>query len=1161
MARRECGGAAGVGCGVRAALTVNGHARTLAIAIAAVALASAATALWLFPRALPILALEQKVTRDIALARADSFFRAHELAPTGARTTVRFQGNDSLRVFVELAGGGHDSLSVLVRGKDVAPFLWSVRAFAPGNPREARVHFAPDGRLVAFSRTLAESDKRPEISADSGRRLAEQVLGKWIDDRADRWRLVTSSYDTKKTSGRIDRTYTFERVDRRIGGAPIRIDVVVAGDLPVRARPYVEIPESFRRRYGEMRSANQLLSLIASLGILAVAILGVVFLSRSARAQSVRWREPLIVGTVIGALTVAAGLNEMPGSWYGYDTAVSPVVFQLMIGMGAAAAGALTGLVTALTLAAAESTTRHAFPQHLDWWKLWRYRGTTEVAAQVAGGYAAACVAFAYVAVFYLATRTLLGWWVPSELLDDPNQIASPLPWISGIATSLNAGVWEEALFRALPLSILFLWAGGRPARRRWMAAGVVVSALIFGFAHSDYASWPPYSRGVEIFLDACFWAVLFLHFGILVTIVAHFVYNLVLFGLFAASGSATEYRISAAIILLALLAPALAVAWRWVRQGRLTTVPDDARFAAWTPGANEELLDASASWQSRVLTSRGRQMAAAAAIFGLIVAVARPPKPTLGPQFSAERARVLVTADSMVRARGGDPAGWTRLTSTATDTLAAWPRFLREHKLESQAQHIGTTYHPPAWWVVRYVHTLGTVAQRTEEWRIRLWPNGRPLDTRHLIPDSASRAPAEPADVRRIALSTLAREGVDTARLLEAEFKETARPTRRDVTVTYTDTAVRLPAGAAARAWVQVAGDEPLVARRGVELPETFLRADRERQSSRTMIAGLCALILVGGIITGATYVTRRRAVLIHDDVLDRRATFVAVGALAVLAAVEQLNALPSSLFSYDTTQPWTRFLGTTALGFVSVIPLALFLLGIWIVLGALRRRVGIPMLGGPPSRSASNDMLVGGLGLGAITSAMLRLDALVPRGTLPRAPTTSLDEAVPWLSGIAGIPQSALMIVAFVAIPILVVAAITPKWWVRALIAAAMTALLGTAIQALAPPGDADPLRVIFLVATVAVVSWACYAWAALGAWTWIIGALVFQGLGELRQVLYAPTVQEKWAGMLSVVVIVALVALIARRTRLGGYQKQVPGRVQDDDVTAQARTARSP
>ena len=216
---------------------------------------------------------------------------------------------------------------------------------------------------------------------------------------------------------------------------------------------------------------------------------------------------------------------------------MSAGTFTAMQVLFALLAGVSTTLLLGVTLAAAEAATRHAFPRHLDWWKLWRYRGTREVASRVGGGYAVAAIAFAYVAVFYVVTRTLFGWWVPSALLDDPNQIASPMPWITGIAMSANAAVWEEALFRALPLSLLSLWIGPRPRRRWWMAAGVVASALIFGFAHSNYESWPPYSRGVEIFLDACFWAVLFLRFGLVVTVVAHFVYDAVLFGLFAASG------------------------------------------------------------------------------------------------------------------------------------------------------------------------------------------------------------------------------------------------------------------------------------------------------------------------------------------------------------------------------------------------------------------------------------------------------------------------------------------------------------------------------------------------------------------------------------------------------------------------------------------------
>ena len=1103
-----------------------------AIFAGVVSIVAAATAVWLFPRALPIVALEQSLTREVALARADSFFRAHSLAPAGARTAVRFQRNDSLLTFVQLAGGGHDSLNALVRGDDIAPFTWSVRAFVAGNPREARVSFAPDGRILGFDRRLAEADRRPAVSPDSGQRLATQVLGGWIDESADRWKLVTASYDTKKTSGRVDRTYTFERVDRRIGGAPIRAEVVIAGDQPARIRPFVEIPESFKRRYAEMRSWNELLALLAGVGILAVVIIGIITLTRYSRERQVRWREPMLVGVAIGALALLAAVNEMPGSWFAYDTAMSPSVFRAMQVITAIVVGLSTALLLGFTLAAAEAATRQAFPLHLDWWKLWRFRGTREVANQVGGGYVVAAIAFAYVAIFYLATRTLFGWWVPSELLDDPNQIASPMPWISGIAISLNAAVWEEALFRALPLSLLSLWVGQRSGRRWWMVGGVVVSALIFGFAHADYESWPPYSRGVEIFLDACFWAVLFLYFGLLVTVVAHFVYDVVLFGIFAAAGNAIEYRVTAAIILLAMLAPALVVLWRWARQRRLVPAPAEARFSAWTPLEAEQPAAPIEPREPGAFTKRARRLALWAAAAGVIVAVARPPKPTLGPQFTADRARVVQTADSMLRAHGENPAGWKRLTLIGTDTIAGWSRFLRQYKLVPEAQRFASSYAVPAWWVVRYVHTTGTTAERAEEWRARLLPDGRPLQLQHFIPDSASRPSADSATVRRIALAALSRDGIDTSTLQETELRETARPARRDVTLTYTDTTVKLPAGAAARAKVQIAGDEPLVARRSVELPEAFLRAERARQTNRAIVGGSGMLLLLGFIITGGILVQRRRPVLVSDGHLDRRETAIVLGALVVLAVLSGLNSLPSELGAYETSRPWGSFVGTTALGLIMAIPLALIAIALWQALGALRRRVGIPMLAGEASRSASNDMLIAGLGLGGILFAMTRLDALIPREDIPRTPGTALNHVSPLLAGITDIPMNVIIAVATLGIPILVVAALTPRWDLRALMAVGIGALMTAVSWALGPATEVDAVSVTLAIASAVVVLIALVIAGARSAWSWIVAALFFQALSGLREAAYGPVWQARGAGALTVLVASVLIAVIAQR-----------------------------
>lgn len=1106
----------------------------IAVLVAIVAFVAAVTAGSLFRRAFPIVILKQSVTRDVILARADSFFRAHSLAPIRARSAVRFQADDSLRTFVELAGGGQDSLNSLVRGQDLAPFSWSVRAFVPDDPHEARVDFAPDGRIIGFERKLADADRRPAVSADSGQRLAENVLRSWIDRRNGLWKLVAASYETRKTSGRVDRAYTFERTDRRIGAAPIRTEVRISGDAPALVRPYVAIPESFRRRYAEMRSWNDLLALLASLGILAISIVGIIVLVRFGRERRVRWRQPMIVGSTVGGLALLAGINEIPGSWFSYDTAMSPITFQAEQVLLALLFGVTTALVLAFTLAAAEAANRSAFPSHLDWWKLWRYRGTREVASRVGGGYAVAAIGFAYVAIFYLVTRTLFGWWVPSELLDDPNQIASPMPWISGIALSLNAGVWEESLFRVLPLSLLALWVGPRPTRRWWLAAGVIATALIFGFAHSNYESWPPYSRGVEILIEASFWAVLFINFGALVTMIAHFVYDLVLFSIFVASGSALQYRVTAAIVVIALLAPAILVGWRWVRERGLASAPDDARFAAWTPGAVDATALPPVVRPARAFSARARRLSLAAAIAGIIVAVARPPKPPLGPAFTADRPQILRTADSMLVAHGGNPAGWKRFTIIGTDTLDAWPRFLREHKLFPESRKFASTYEPPTWWTVRYVHTEGSPGQRIEEWRVRVRPDGRPLDARHLVPDSAPGQSLDSSALRRIAIAALVRDGIDTATLQESELKETARPARRDATVTYNDTAVKLPAGAVAHAWVDIAGDQPLVARRGIELPEAFLRADRARQTNRMLIAGMSILLLLGLVVTGAIVVKRRRPILVDDGKLDRKGVIALIGLLVLLAMLSALNTIPSRLYPYDTAQSWGNFVTTTSLGLLGTIPLVLIIVGLWLALGAMRRRAGIPMLNGAPSPLTSNAMLIVGVGLGGILFALARPDALSLGTAMPRIPTTSLNDLSPLFAGIPDIPMVSLVSVAIVAIPLVTVAALSQRWTPRALMIGLFVALL--AVIGLSGPsaGEVHPVGVGLMGAGVVVVAIALLMGGARSAWSWLVAALFYQSLTGLRNAAYAPVWQERGAGALTVLVASGLIALIALRTR---------------------------
>jgi hypothetical protein len=275
---------------------------------------------------------------------------------------------------------------------------------------------------------------------------------------------------------------------------------------------------------------------------------------------------------------------------------------------------------------------------------------------------------------------------------------------------------------------------------------------------------------------------------------------------------------------------------------------------------------------------------------------------------------------------------------------------------------------------------------------------------------------------------------------------------------------------------------------------------------------------------------VKRRLPVALHDSPLDRRTRLVLIGGLALLQILSELNSLPSQLSSYDTAQPWSTFLGTTALGFIGPVVVALMSVGLLLALDKLRRRVGIPMLAGEPSSSALRDMLIAGLGLGGIMYALVGLEALLP-DVLPSVPSTALDDAVPLLSGIPNIPMNAIVMIAVTGIPILVIAGLTPRWRSRALIGAGVVVLAIAIAWSFRPTAAADPLGVAIAIVSIVLMLVAISVWGGWSAWSWIVAALSYQALAAVRTVVYGAEWHERAAGALTVLVSIGLVALILR------------------------------
>src|SRR5204863_9590658 len=114
------------------------------------------------------------------------------------------------------------------------------------------------------------------------------------------------------------------RQDVRAGEGRYRLRLVVSGDKLTELTYFLQIPEAFSRRYEEMRSANNTISIFASVGVVVYLIgfcgVGLFFMMRR---RWVVWRPAFICGVIIAGLTALAEVNSWPLIWMDYDTALA----------------------------------------------------------------------------------------------------------------------------------------------------------------------------------------------------------------------------------------------------------------------------------------------------------------------------------------------------------------------------------------------------------------------------------------------------------------------------------------------------------------------------------------------------------------------------------------------------------------------------------------------------------------------------------------------------------------------------------------------------------------------------------------------------------------------------------------------------------------------
>jgi membrane protease YdiL (CAAX protease family) len=608
----------------------------------------------------------------------------------------------------------------------------------------------------------------------------------------------------------------------------------------------------------------------------------------------------------VAALQALVLLNQWPLMWMGYDTAVSASTFSMQILVQAMVTLLGLGILLTVSFMAAESLSRKAFPHHIQLWKTWSVdvAGSKPVAGMTVAGFLLVGVFFAYDVALYLFANAELGWWNPSFALYDPDVLATFVPWLSPVAISLQAGFWEECLFRAIPLASAALLGQRFGGKKWWILGALVLQAVIFGAAHANYPAQPAYARLVELIVPAIGFGLLYLVFGLLPAIVLHFAFDVVWFSLPLFAANTPGIWFDRSVVILLTLIPLWVVLNGRRKIGEWSEPPAEARNAAFSPQERrEDDPEVERAPRAAGLASQAQVVLVVLGAVGLVAWLVAADFSGDTPRVTIDRGDAVSIARAELAQRELDvPEGWKEM-STVVGGLNLADRFVWNEGGRGAYDGLMGSYLSPPRWLVRYATFEGDVVDRAEEFKVWVGPSGDVRRIAHRVPESREGDALDEEVARRYAQSVVEDLfGLSTDRLREVSAEPERQPNRTDWKFVFADdVSFPLPEGEA-RIAVHIAGDEIVDGYRFVYIPEEWERAERDRAGTRWLIGAvstvLMVVVFIAGLVVAIVRWSRGR--------FAARSFWVSFSLLTGLGVIGLANGWPIIEAQFSTAQPY---------------------------------------------------------------------------------------------------------------------------------------------------------------------------------------------------------------------------------------------------------------
>lgn len=407
-------------------------------------------------------------------------------------------------------------------------FSWNIRFFRQSQKEEFLVKVSPKtGNILSFTHLVEDIAPSATIEKDAARKNAEDFLKSTLA-------INLTQYDfheerIKRYEKRIDYSFSWEKKSVYIpwkeneGGAKLLVGATISGnEVKQFYRDRLDIPEKFQRYiekqlvFGEYLYSFYYLIFI----FLITASIFVVVKRKSYAISRLCKKFYIYLAAIILVINIALLFNNFQNLLYNYPTSVSFSSFIGIFLIKTIINLVLSAIVLTMVGMAGESLHHEVFNKN-PYSSFSHYLRSTFFARSFSRAVFLGYCLFAIILglqafIFYLGQK-YAGVW--KEWYRLAQFSSACVPFLSAFVIGITASLNEEIIFR------LFATGWAKKYFKNTVFAVIFVS-IIWGFGHSEYAIFPVWFRGIEVSIIGLIYGFIFVRFGIIPLIVAHYLFD-----------------------------------------------------------------------------------------------------------------------------------------------------------------------------------------------------------------------------------------------------------------------------------------------------------------------------------------------------------------------------------------------------------------------------------------------------------------------------------------------------------------------------------------------------------------------------------------------------------------------------------------------------------